>query len=104
MTRRLGRLGLSFLIGWGLLLSLNLPLGFNSPIGRAMAAPDAQMQPHSATPSQFERIEQPLPVKLGVTAAGLGLIGLELWWFLVSKPKPKAPPQPVMSAETQQGI
>jgi plastocyanin domain-containing protein len=36
---------------------------------------------------QFQRIEQPLWAKVAVTAGGLGLIGLELWWFLLSKPK-----------------
>ncbi len=35
----------------------------------------------------FQRIDQPLWLKGTVTAAGLGLIGLELWWFLFSKPK-----------------
>jgi plastocyanin domain-containing protein len=35
----------------------------------------------------FQRIEQPLWIKGAVTASGLGLIGLELWWFLLSKPK-----------------
>ena len=34
---------------------------------------------------QFRRIEQPLVLKAGVTLGGLGLIGLELWWFLLSK-------------------
>ena len=32
----------------------------------------------------FEKIQQPLAVKLLVSAGGIGLIGLELWWFLVS--------------------
>ncbi|MDB9375942.1 hypothetical protein [Nodularia sphaerocarpa] len=32
-----------------------------------------------------EAIEQPLALKVGVTIGGLGLIGLELWWFLFSK-------------------
>lgn len=36
---------------------------------------------------QFQWIEQPLWVKGAVTAGGLGLIGLELWWFLLYKPK-----------------
>lgn len=36
---------------------------------------------------QFQRIDQPLWVKGAVTAGGLSLIGLELWWFLFSKPK-----------------
>lgn len=50
--------------------------------------------PHPATAqltqadtNEFRRIEQPLGVKLGITAAGIGLIGLELWWFLLSKTK-----------------
>lgn len=33
----------------------------------------------------FERLEQPLMVKLLVSAGGVGLIGLELWWFLFSE-------------------
>jgi plastocyanin domain-containing protein len=37
--------------------------------------------------SQFHRIEQPLSNKVIVTLGGLGLIGLELWWFVWSKPK-----------------
>jgi plastocyanin domain-containing protein len=41
--------------------------------------------------AEFQRIEQPLWVKGVVTASGLGLIGLELWWFLFSKSKPRQP-------------
>ncbi len=37
--------------------------------------------------NQFRRIEQPLGVKVGVTAGGIALIGLELWWFILSKTK-----------------
>lgn len=44
---------------------------------------------HSASQSKFERIEQPLGVKIGVAAGGFFLVGLELWWFLLSKPKAK---------------
>ncbi|MEL6130780.1 MAG: hypothetical protein AAFU84_21455 [Cyanobacteria bacterium J06633_23] len=29
-----------------------------------------------------QAIDQPFEVRLGVTLVGLGLIGLELWWFL----------------------
>jgi plastocyanin domain-containing protein len=47
--------------------------------------------------SEFQRIEQPRWLKGAVTAAGLGLIGLELWWFLGSKPKSR-------SAQTNRGI
>lgn len=36
---------------------------------------------------QIPRIEQPSANKAIVTLGGLGLIGLELWWFLLSKPK-----------------
>lgn len=39
------------------------------------------------TTGQFQRIEQPLWSRVAVTSAGIGLIGLELWWFLLSKPK-----------------
>ena len=44
---------------------------------------------HSESSNKFSKIEQPLPVKVGVTAGGIALIGLELWWFLISKPKAK---------------
>lgn len=46
---------------------------------------------------QFQRIDQPLWVKIAVTAGGLGLIGLDLWWFLLSKPQSRR-------ATTQGGI
>lgn len=36
---------------------------------------------------RFQKVEQPLAVKLLVTAGGVGLIGLELWWFLGSDNK-----------------
>jgi plastocyanin domain-containing protein len=47
--------------------------------------------------TEFQRIEQPLWVKGVVTASGLGLIGLEIWWFLLSKPKSR-------KAEANNGI
>ena len=48
----------------------------------------AEMPTHSLEQtSQFRRIEQPLALKVGVTLGGLGLIGLELWWFIFSKNK-----------------
>lgn len=58
----------------------------------------AKMQ-HSTTENagQFQRIEQPLWAKVAVTAGGLGLIGLELWWFLLSKPQSR-------KATTQGGV
>lgn len=56
-----------------------------------MANP-AQARPsdsHNEQSNDFRKIEQPLPVKVGVTLGGIGLIGLELWWFLFSKSKAK---------------
>ena len=46
---------------------------------------------HSTESRQFPRIEQPLGNKVAVTLGGLSLIGLELWWFLLSKPKSQNP-------------
>ena len=53
-------------------------------------APPATAQALEPAP-QFRQIEQPLALKLGVTLAGVGLIGLELWWFLLSQPQPQPP-------------
>lgn len=53
----------------GLLLSVLLMV----PVQAAESHP-------SAIP--FQPIEQPLPVKLAVTGVGLGLMALELTWFL----------------------
>ena len=50
-------------------------------------APATHAQISEADTSEFRRIEQPLGLKVGVAAAGAGLIGLELWWFLLSKTK-----------------
>lgn len=46
---------------------------------------------------QFQRLEQPLGTKIAVTLGGLGLIGLELWWFLLSKNK-------AATAQASQGV
>ena len=48
---------------------------------------DTMTAPAAQSSGQFQRIEQPLWSRAAVTGAGLGLIGLELWWFLLSKPK-----------------
>ena len=73
---RYRKLTLSSLANLGLLLALTT------------AAP-AQMS-HNATlanDSGFRRMEQPTWAKVLVTAGGLGLIGLELWWFVLSQSK-----------------
>ena len=41
--------------------------------------------PHSAIDKSFRKIEQPLPIKIGVVLGGLTLVGGELWWFLGRK-------------------
>ncbi|HEY9750399.1 MAG TPA: cupredoxin domain-containing protein [Allocoleopsis sp.] len=62
--------------------------GFGFLLSNLSGAIATEMPAHS-NPSdrQFQRLEQPLSHKAIVTLGGLGLIGLELWWFLLSKPK-----------------
>jgi len=43
----------------------------------------------SESKSEFQYIPQPLWRKSLITASCLGLIGLETWWFLLSKSKAK---------------
>jgi plastocyanin domain-containing protein len=46
----------------------------------------AKISGHSSEQNnQFNHIEQPLGLKVCVAIAGLALIGLELWWFLIYK-------------------
>ncbi len=47
--------------------------------------------------SQFQKIEQPIGLKLAVAIGGIGLIGAELWWFMFSKTKSQ-------KAQVKQGI
>lgn len=70
------------------LASLGLLLGLAS--GRAFAQMShEEMQSPTAQTESFQQIEQPIGNKVAVTLGGLGLIGLELWWFLFSQSKPK---------------
>jgi plastocyanin domain-containing protein len=65
-------------------------LGIVFTIASGEATAQKSHQTHSSTTvqsNQFQRIDQPLSSKLAVTLGGLGLIGLEIWWFLLSKPK-----------------
>jgi plastocyanin domain-containing protein len=66
--------------------------GFGFLLGVISGAIAAEMPVEHSTQAtsnthQFQRIEQPLSSKVAVTLCGLGLISLELWWFLRSKPK-----------------
>ena len=57
----------------------------------------AKAQIAQSVASEFRRIEQPIGLKAGVAVAGMGLVGLELWWFLLSKTK-------AQSAQTVEGF
>ncbi|MEP6486684.1 hypothetical protein NDI43_15445 [Microcoleus vaginatus GB2-A3] len=59
-------------------------LGIMLGIASGVRANQISIHPAKST-AQFRHIEQPLSLKIGVTAGGLTLIGLELWWFLSSK-------------------
>ena len=60
-------------------------IGLLLVLGLAIGTP-AQMSSHNSTPTaDFQQIEQPLWLKTLVTGGGLGLIGLELWWFVFSQ-------------------
>ncbi len=68
--------------------SLGLVLGMVGGEAVAQMTHSDEIQPSQNQPTgQFQRLEQPLANKIAVTLGGLGLIGLELWWFLLSKPK-----------------
>ena len=73
----------------GSIASLGLGLGMASGVAVAQMPHDMNERHSSDTEqtAQFQRIEQPLANKVAVTVGGLGLIGLEVWWFLLSKPK-----------------
>jgi len=85
--------GLGFLLG-----AISGARVFDLPSATAAETNMNGMNQHAAPQSnQFQRIEQPLGNKIVVTIGGLGLIGLELWWFLFSKPKSR-------KAEAEGGI
>jgi len=77
--------------------SLGLALGIASSPAVAQMPHEGMQRSESERISQFRRIEQPLWLKGAITVGGLGLIGLELWWFLLSKPKSQ-------KAKTDRGI
>jgi plastocyanin domain-containing protein len=68
---------LTFLFGLNLLLSIMfLNQGQSTSVSNPLPLA-----------SQFKRIDQPIALQLGVTLGGAAIIGLELWWFLGSRPK-----------------
>jgi plastocyanin domain-containing protein len=77
---------------------VSLGFAFNAPSGKAVAQMTHLMpSTENSQANQFHRLSQPLWLKAGVTAGALGLMGLEIWWFLLSKPKSQR-------AKTHQGI
>lgn len=76
-----------------LLISLGGAIALPQTAALAMHPSSNTHEAPAQTEPQFSTIEQPLVVKLGVTLAGLGLIGLELWWFLLSN-KRSTPSKP----------
>jgi plastocyanin domain-containing protein len=69
---------------------VSLGLFFGVADNRTVAQiPHETHNPVTSQTSEFQRIKQPLWVKGAVTASGLGLIALEIWWFLLSKPQLK---------------
>lgn len=75
----------------------SLGLAFGGAVSAQVPHEMETMEPQTEQTGQFHRIEQPPGNKAIVTLGGLGLIGLELWWFLLSKPKSR-------KAITQSGI
>ncbi len=78
-----------------LLMSVSVSLGLLVHPGFAEVSELNNTEPEQIT--QFQRIEQPVWMKGAVTVAGLGLIGLELWWFLGNQSQAKP-------AKSKQGI
>jgi plastocyanin domain-containing protein len=72
---------------YGTMAGLGLLLGGISGVLATEIPTKNMTKSPSAESLQFRGIEQPLENKIAVTLGGLGLIGLELWWFLLSKPK-----------------
>ncbi|BAY19812.1 hypothetical protein NIES21_56820 (plasmid) [Anabaenopsis circularis NIES-21] len=70
----------------GSIASLGIVFSIASGEATAQKSHDTHSSPTVQT-NQFQRIDQPLENKIAVTLGGLGLIGLQLWWFLLSKPK-----------------
>jgi len=66
------------------LIGTSLFLSLFSGIAMAEMPMEMPASEERITPT-FAKIEQPLALKLAVILGGVGLIGLELWWFLYSK-------------------
>lgn len=70
----------SIVVGLGFFLALTPNIALTQETESEMAVSPAKI-------SQYQKIEQPLNLKVAVTLGGLGLISAELWWFMFSKAK-----------------
>jgi hypothetical protein len=83
---------LGAIVGCGLILSSTSMTVLQRANFQATASPEQSttqipsMPDYLTTDTKFQPIHQPLMLKVGVAFGGLALIGLELWWFLLSKP------------------
>lgn len=62
-------------------------LGFCLALTTSSAFPKGCDTEPAVTVGQFQKIEQPLSLKLAVALGGLSLITAELWWFIFSQTK-----------------
>lgn len=67
------------------IIVIGLLLATNSP--KVIAKVSLEIPISKQENVHFRRIEQPLGLKAAVALGGIGLIGLELWWFIFSKSK-----------------
>lgn len=73
-------------IGLFLILFATPSAIFGTGMSQEMDSGSSLRSRQSSSPSsQFQRIEQPLALKIAVTAGGVALIGAQLWWFLGGK-------------------
>jgi plastocyanin domain-containing protein len=71
---------------WSTLAGLGFLLGAISGVIAAETNMNNMSEQAAPQTSHFQRIDQPIANRIAVTAGGLALIGLDLWWFLFSKP------------------
>mgnify|MGYP005843297541 CR=1 FL=1 len=72
---------------------LSITTGLLVSLAIATASPAMPAHSDSEPATEFQRIEQPLALKLAIALGGAGLVGLELWWFLFSQPRSASPDQ-----------
>jgi plastocyanin domain-containing protein len=60
--------------------------GFGFLLGAVSGVIAAETKPQAA--KQFQPMIQPIENRIVVTLGGLGLMGAELWWFLLNSKKP----------------